>query len=972
MYNHFNRDSNGTLRYKPYPGFNAGQPVSPANPMFQFLFTDADMFNPNDPDPTRRGRVLVDAAGQSYVNPVAQRLARELYPRPNIDMITTGPQAGANYAYFSKTQNKDDRYSIKLDHRIGDNHNLSGRYTYQPLFADRFFRDPATNPGTSDTSRSRQLVMSGTSIITPTLVNEFRTGYVYGNFARNFPSQFLNKDGTSDFVNIGGAGAGFPNLLGFGIADFYSNGGPVGNQIGFGRVGMNGIQNVGRNTEHNYTLSNDMTWTRSAHTLRFGVLSGHQQSNAAAPGYGYLAGGRWNFAGTANNDAVGCSVPGAAGNLPTGCRAATARTGDQFGAFLLGVPNSLFAYENVAQPYYYRWWNLGSYIQDDWKVRPNFTLNIGLRHQYQSPRWEKFDRQGQLNFDRMEPNPFANNQPAPVFEFAGYGGRSRYLTPPRYKDFEPRFGFAWQPSWGHGFVIRGGYGITHSILTGRNRVPFPNLGGKADAHRQYNVAYGTTDVFNPSNVGGCGLALCDPSIPAQFGYNNVVYQPDPTLLQISGDGVIRPGDIGKTVNGVPQQDKRYAQTGFVFDQNSQTPMIQTFSFELQKQMGSNVLTLGWRGSKGTHLFSIPREINSNPFTAARNYPGYNGVSGGRVILMDETGSSSIYHSFVAEAERRFAAGLQFRVNYTWSKSIDDSSGGIEPDFGNTAGQDSGAESIRRNTPQNSFGTTSERSVSSFNYPHVFNMNAFYELPFGRGKKFLDRGGWLNHLLGGYQLTGLSRISTGQPVFTDLGNNNQLGFASNSFSANPRPDVIAGQPLLNPDWTPENSISTPYLNPRAFTIPAPGTFGNAARHYSQLQMPWIKTFDASVFKSIYPFEDRNRYLQLRVEVFNVLNAKNFGFSGFSTSLFSGLNQNLPGQPNRYANLTPQVWDAILTRNPAGLDGTPDVGLPQGQVLSPLGVYTDLVDRYNRGYYNFGATSRNTVQARVIQFAMKFYF
>ena len=975
MYNHFSKDSDGTLRYLKNSGFDPGMPVNGNNPQYQYLFGAANLFNPNDPDPARRGRVLVDALGRSYVNPVAANIARTLYPRANMGLITSGPNAGANYAYFPNTQNRDDRYSVKMDHRIGDKHTIYGRYTYQPLFADRYFRDPSTNPGTSDTSKSRQILMSSTTILSPRLVNEARAGYVYGNFARNFPSEFLKRDAASEFVDIGGAGKGFPNLLGFGIPDFYSNGGPAGNQVGFGRLGMNGIQNVGRNTEHSYNVSDDLTWTHGRHTIRAGFLSSLQQSNAAAPGYGYQAGGRWNFAGsTANGDAVGCGAPGATTSLPADCHNATARTGDNFGAFLLGTPNSLFAYENVAQPYYYRWWNIGSYVQDDWKVSRNFTINIGLRHQYQSPRWEKFNRQGTLNLNRQEANPFNGGLASPVFEFAGYGGRSKYLTPAHYKDFEPRFGFAWQPFRDkRSLVIRGGYGITHSILTGRNRVPFPNLGGKADAHRQYNVAYGTTDLFNPSNIGGCGLAICTSDVPAQFGYNNVVYQPDPTLFNISGDGTIKPGDSLRAVNGVAQQDKRYAQTGFVFDATSRTPLIQSFSFELQTQVMKNtILTAGWRGSKGSHLFSTPSEINLNPFNATRLVPGYNGASGGRIILMDQTASSSIYHAGILELERRFTAGLQFRANYTWSKSIDDSSGGIEPDFGNLAGQDSGAQTIRGNAPQNSFGTTKERAVSSFNYPHVININALYELPFGRGKQFLGHGRLMDMLVGGFQIAGLSRISSGQPVYLDLGDANQLGVASNSFVANPRPNVIAGQPLKNPDWTPANTTTTPYLNPRAFSVPEPGTFGNAARSYSQLQMPWLRTFDASIFKIIYPFENRRRYIQIRAEGFNVLNAKSFGFSGFGTSLFSGISQNRPGQANRYGNLTPSVWDAIIKRDPAGLQGTPDVGLPQGQVLSPLGVYTDLVNRYNRGFYNFGSSSQNTIQARVLQFAVKFYF
>ena len=193
------------------------------------------MFNPNDPDPSRRGRVLVDANGRSYLNPATVAIASALYPRPNIALITSGPSAGANFAYFQKTQNRDDRWSTKVDHHFGDRHNLSGKYAYQPLYADRYFRDPIANPGTSDTSLSRSILANLTSTLRPDLVNEFRAGYVFGNFARNFPSQYLNADGTTPLLDIGGAGRGTPNFLGYGIGDFYSNGGPANNQVGFGR-----------------------------------------------------------------------------------------------------------------------------------------------------------------------------------------------------------------------------------------------------------------------------------------------------------------------------------------------------------------------------------------------------------------------------------------------------------------------------------------------------------------------------------------------------------------------------------------------------------------------------------------------------------------------------------------------------------------------------------------------------------------
>jgi hypothetical protein len=991
LYNHFLRQSGGTLLYLPYPGFNPAQPASAANPLYQFVFAN-NLFNPNDPDPNRRGRVLVDAAGVSYVNPAAAAIARALYPQPNIDLITSGSAAGANYVYFRQARNKDDRYTTRIDQKIGDNHNLSGRYTYQPLYGDRAFRDPVGTPGTSETSRSRQILLSLTSTLRPTLVNEFRAGYVYGNFATNFPSDLLTRDGTTPFLDLGGAGRGTPNFLGFGIADFFSGGAPANNGVAFGRLGLNGIQNIGRNTEHNYSITDDVTWTHGAQSIKFGFLATHQQSNTAGAGYGYQAGGRWNFNARETADALGCGAPpGLTGSLPSTCRNATARTGDAFASFLLGVPDSLFAYENIAQPYYYRWKSFGGYMQDDWKFRPNLTLNIGLRYQYQSPRWEKFNRQGELNLTRLEANPFSkdangNPLPAPVFEFAGFDGRSRYLTPPRYTDFEPRFSFAWSPGFGWNkdsrFVLRGGYGITHSTLTGRNRLPFPNLGSKADAFRQYNVGLGTTDFTNPSNIGGCGLAICDPSVPGQFGYNNVVYIPDPTLFVIPASGVIRPGDTARVVNGVAQQDKRYGQTGWVFDKNFRTPTIQNFSFELQYELMRNtVVTVGYQGSHGTHLFSTPRDINVNPFTGAKAYPGFNGASGGRLILMDETGSGSIYHAAKFIVERRFAGGLQFNFNYTFSKSIDDASGGIEFDFANLSGQDSGGQQIKINPPQNSFGATSERAVSSYDTPHVLNLTMLYEMPFGKGRAWLNRDGLLNHVIGGWQFNALGRLSSGQPLFVDLGNSNSVGLASNTGLGNPRPNIIAGVPLRNPDWTEANAATTPFLNPRAFSIPEPGTFGNAPRNLN-LHMPFQRRFDASLFKDIRPFKSETRRIQFRLEVFNLFNAKSYGFSGLGTTLFNGLAQNLQGQPNRYANLTTDIWNRVVAGpgNDTGLAGPRTAAgaydaskEPAGTALSPLGVYSDLVNRYNRGSFtNFNFNVQNSISPRVIQLGVKFYF
>jgi len=985
LYNHFTRDSNGTLRYLTNPLYDKSKAIDLSNPLYAYV--NFPLFNPNDPDPNRVGRVLKDASGVSYLNPAAIALARAMYPKPNIDMITSGSNAGANYAYFRQGYTRDNRYTIRIDRRLTDTQQVNVRYTFQPLYGDRYFR-PLGEPGTSETSKSRQLLLNWTGSLRPRVINELRAGYVFGNFATNFPSDLLAENPAFKYLDLGGAGRGTISSLAFGAPLFFSPTAPANNQINWGPLGLNGVQNIGRSTEHNYSLTDDLSCTRGKSILKAGFSAGHSQYNGAASGYGYLAGGRYNFRPAETADAMGCSAPYGPGSPPAGCRNATARTGDSLASFLLGTPDYLFAYDNIAAPYYYRWKNLGGYVQTDWKVRPNVTLNIGLRYQYQSPRWEKYNRQGQLNLNRMEPNPFVkdaagNPIPSPVFEFAGYAGRSRYLTPPQKANLEPRFSFAWSPGfdWNQNerFVARGGYGITHAGNTGRTRMPFPNLGGKLDAFRAYNFVYGTTDVSNPSNFGGCGYALCDSSIPGQFGYNNVQYVTDPALFVLPSDGVLHPAT---TARQVTSHDARWAMTGFVFDPNYKTPMVQNWSFELQYEfMRNTVATVGYQGSRGTHLFNSPHDINVNPFTGAKVYPGYDGQKGGRIILLDETGSNSVYHAGKIDVERRFARGLQFRANYTWSKSIDNSSGGIMYDFNNLAGQDRSAESIKYNPPQNSWGTTSERSLSSYDARHVFNFTALYDLPLGKGRRFVNRGGALNNLLGGWSVNGLSRIRSGQPTYLDLGNSNNVGLGTDTGLGNPRPDIIAGVPLKNPDWTPQNSMSVPYLNPRAFAVPEPGRFGNAARNLN-FAMPWLKNFDASVFKNISPFKNERRYFQLRVEFFNVLNMKSFGFNT-TTSLFSSLRQNVAGQPNRYANLrTPGVWDAIIKQDPSGLsgprkaDGSYDASAPSeqlGGMFSPLGVYYDLVNSFNRGsLYVLGSNSVNTIAPRIVQFAIKFYF
>lgn len=1011
LYRQFNRMADGTLTYIPNPNFNPA--LAPSVTNARFMYRGFEMFNPNDPDPARRGRVLVDATGRSYVNPISARIAEELYPTPNI----TNPNQiadllGANYVYFRRTEYKDDRYTARIDHRINEAHQVYGRYTYQPQFGDRMFRDPVQSGLISDANKSRQILGAWTWTPRPTMVNEFRANYVYGDFGRNFPSELLGKDYTSEYLDIGGPGKGAVNLLGYGMARFYDGGalrGVSGSTSGaaMDSAGFSQPQDVGKNREHSYSVTNDFSWYRGSWTLKMGFSAAYLELNQANLGVGSLAGGRFSWDPNITADR-NCSTTPIGGTYPD-C-SGQILTGDKFAAFMLGVPQwAQVQTENLSIPYYYRWKNMGGYFQGDWKAMRSLTLNLGVRYQYQSPRWEHFNRQGSLNMNRIEGNPFVldsagNPRPAPVFEYAGFNGRSRYLVPPQKDVFEPRFGFAWTPEfdWNSSrkFVIRGGYGITHGVLMGNDREPIPNIGSQTfSSFRSISYILGANDWQPPSNSATCGLARCpEINVPMQFGYNNMVLASDPLMFNLPSSGVIRPSDAAATTAARPvaRQDVRYQATGVVADQMSRIPTIQNYSLLLQYEaLPSTVLTAGYQGSRGTGLFGAPYNINRvSPFTGAIPYPGFSGRVSNSIFVIDPTNAASTYHAMIVELERRYYEGLQFRFNYTWSKAIDDNSGGIKFPIPNNSFSNASAD-VPLTRLQNPYDSRSERAPAATDTPHAFNLMAFYEVPVGKGRRFLNNTGWADHAIGGWQLGGLSRIRSGYPISVTLGVANALdtGLPGGAI----RPDLIPGVPLINPNWTPETAQFTPYVNPRAFSWPEPGRYGNAARNYSSFRLPWVQSFDLSAHKRITPWKESRRYFEFRVEIFNVLNHKTF-HPNFNTNLFSGGAQNpllagqspnftpVAGVENRNRNLTaPGVWDAIIAKSTgvavdaaiANLPGPGAGGLgcpsnaaelsQQVRALSPACVAR--ATTLNTSFYRL---NQNTIQSRIVQFALKFYF
>ena len=376
------------------------------------------------------------------------------------------------------------------------------------------------------------------------------------------------------------------------LINIYDNGNSVAN-IG------SAVSTLGYSLEQQYEIADNVYVTRGASTWKFGVDLSRALLNDES--LYSIAGGNYQFR------YLQTDQTGAAGTQ-------SAIGGNPVASFLLGVPNSIVL-ANTAIPYYYRWGAAAAYVQNDWRARPNLTFNIGMRYSLQLPRTENNNLQGFLDpalaktIQLATPCQLPDCKPAsastglPVitqateipFAFSGYGGRSRYLTPIRWLDFEPRFGFAYTPTlpilkeW----VVRGGYGISHSPLTGQNRNPVPNFTTGA---ANYGETAGQT-ITAPLTAGGVTgvpvtrLASNPPYVPALPAAQVLGLTNNPTGL-VYGQAVNFPGDVitGETA----------------------VPYVQNWSLSLQRQLGSHgLLEISYAGSKGTHLF-MPAVVLNNP------------------------------------------------------------------------------------------------------------------------------------------------------------------------------------------------------------------------------------------------------------------------------------------------------------------------------------------------------------------------
>lgn len=730
--------------------------------------------------------------------------------------------------------------SIKGDHIFNEKHRISGYYGYNRESIQPGPLGPPTLPGLySNYNDSRQasdvVRFSWDWTFSPTKLNHFYAGG--NNWRQNHdPIQATVVSGIrwKDKVCLANVPDCDQNLLNF---DFSGDG-----LSSWGGRANNGSENT------IYSYNDDFTWVKGAHTFKFGGAL--QVSH-------YNGFGRQCISGCATFSYINTGVPG--GNNPLA-------GGSSFASLLLGYANggSIDTIRFIGQ----QWPAYAGYFQDDWHMSRKLTINYGIRWETQLPPTGLNDMWS--DFSPTTPNPRAGGIPGALI-YAGSGpGRqgSRTLADSWFWGFGPRLGFAYQ--WNERTVIRAAYGRSFGAVT--------TVTGSTH-QRGFTQTYGVPD------QGTNGIL---PNMILKDGFPPYPVPPfiDPSFA--NKDNI--PWWQGKEATRLPEQN--------------------FWTLSIQRQLSNNtILDLSYNALIGSHLQTQLLNINQvNPkylaqygnallsslvtspaaiaagfvspyptFTvgscpaqdacwgsgatvgrALRPYPQYAGIDtygGGG----DHSGHSS-YHAGIVRVERRFGSGLTMQGSYVFSKLLTDS----DSYWGSGAAMDQ-------------YNRRLEKSIGQFDVTHNFKLAAIYDLPFGKGKRWLTNG-LASNLLGNWRLSGLAFYSSGQPLALAT----SVGTPSVLFAGPNRPLVGAYSgwraPTRNGSFDP--SIDT-FVQPASF-FPAqvgtqfPGTtqyFGNETRYNPKFRQFANLNENISLTKG-FTITEKIR-LDFRAEAFNVFNRVRFG-------------------------------------------------------------------------------------------------
>ncbi len=736
----------------------------------------------------------------SMLDPVAQKILA-IYPQPN-----TPGQAVTNvlnFALQSKTVTRNERFDSRIDWAKSEKWTMFGRFTKatQENVAPVFFGNGA-DTNFSDVNPRHHFVYGNTFTPSPTLVINVLLGSGRWRENQNSPSKGLSP-----------STLGFPAAL---VSQFQTDTYPSINLSGqYTTIGNPRFLNVPRET-HN--LQVNISKELGSHSLKFGWL-------------GELA--RLN-----NTDFNTPSFTFNRGMTAGPTAAATsATTGDSFASFLLGTGSGgsapIGAATATTAGYH------GLYVQDSWRFNRRLTLHLGLRWEVQQARTERYNRLNNFDFNIASPLAQATGLPLTGgLVFVTDQNRGAWDTDK--VNLAPRFGMAYKLT--DKLVMRGGYGIF-----------YPQTGGGT------NQGFSTSTTW-VSTIGGDGIT---PNPGALL--NN----PFPTgLTQPAGSSLGLLTQVGDSVNA--------------FSRHHPLSYVQNYSFDFQYEISKGmVLEVGYTGSQGRKLlFGTGQQANqlhpsnlslgsaldqqvANPFFGVirtgvlagatvprqrllRPHPQFTAVN----LSGDTPGASSSFNALVIRYNWQIGSGLNLLTTYQWSKVIDNASEWQGWEVGDTV--------------RDFYNLKADRSISAHDLPQSFVNALVYELPVGKGKKFMsDAHPVVNGILGGWQVSSIVRFSSGLPLgFTAPNTLTNYGFQVQ------RPNVADLNAIAVENPTPDR-----WFNQAGFT--APGTFeiGNMTRWAPNVRFGPTNHADLAILKN-FRFRERIK-AQFRGEMFNMTNTPQFG-------------------------------------------------------------------------------------------------
>jgi hypothetical protein len=726
----------------------------------------------------------------AILNPVAKFLFAhpEYYPLPNTTPDTNtlfnnnyrGPQRTfiVNNQFDIKTE-WDPRLTDKITAFYSQGRSYDGSVAVLAISFPSFSIYPTKLGG-------------GTWVHTfsPSIVNEARIGFTRIRWNQGVPTDptgFFGLNGDS-LVGIPFGAQQYPGFAFQQVNDLYNNAG------GFGTPAAPQIY-----VDNTFTYGDNLTIQRGKHLLSIGGQAlRYQQQFLNSAGYGSL--GSLIYSGEFSSNPAVANGPG-------------------YGPADFVLDNVTTAQIEDGGESGDRQWRVAGFFQDDWKVRPNLTLNLGIRYEYDQPWYEVNNKTANVLLDSGVVE-YAGSVPAgaPVGSIT-CPTRSCYQS--NFKQFMPRLGFALQVN--PKFVLRGGYGAT-SFFEG-------NATNQRLTYNSPFVAYTQKNAVAPSATnGGQGYTV-------EQGFSSSA------------------GDINTSAAGFG-----------AWPQNIQPAYIQEFNLTTEYALDSKTsLTVGYVGETGQHVEDYR---NGNQLTVPGNYataPYANLVGTGGALLVTESSAMMNYNALQVSLRQRASRGLEYTVNYTYGRAMTNSGGNY------------GVPSVNGSNGafQNAYNSRADYGPAGQDVRHNLNAIAVYALPFGHDRQF---GAHVNRLvdeaIGGWSLSSTLVAFTGLPDTLSSPNNSN----SNSYGA-ARPNRYRKLKIVNrsiQNWWGTDPSATPCTQQTdnqvcAYGAPATNTFGSAA--IGTERDPGYFQVDSSLFKD-FSITERQK-VGFRLDAFNVLNVADYG-------------------------------------------------------------------------------------------------